>query len=361
MSGRLRTAALLTLGALATSTAGGAPAVRATGDRPAPTLAELVGQRLVVAMEGTTPTASLLERIRRGEVGGVILFAGNVHDPAQVRALTSSLQAAASAGGRPPLIIAADQEGGEVRRLRWAAPVSSASALGSQPPAAVRVQGRAAGRALAAVGVRLDLAPVADVPGRRSFMAAERRTFSSDPLHVASRATAFAAGLRDAGVLAAVKHFPGIGRATRNTDTAAVVLAGDDALSPGLVPFRAAIAAGVPVVMLANASYEGDAATPASWSPRIQTFLRRQLGFSGVTITDSLDVAAATRRRSLPSAAVLAAQAGVDLLLLAGTEASSAAVFERLVERAEQGRIPVASLRRSYGRVVELKRGLRLR
>jgi beta-N-acetylhexosaminidase len=92
------------------------------------------------------------------------------------------------------------------------------------------------------------------------------------------------------------------------------------------------------------------------WSSRVQSILRRSLGFRGVTVTDSLDVAAATRGRGAASVAVLSAQAGVDLLLVTGSERSSARVFDRLLRAAEQGRVPAASLRRSYDRILALKR-----
>ena len=158
-----------------------------------------------------------------------------------------------------------------------------------------------------------------------------------------------------------MKHFPGIGRATRNTDPSLVEIgASRGALESDLAPFRAAIGAGAPIVMISNASYPALDSKPAPWSPRIQSLLRNELGFEGVTITDALDGAAATRGRTLPSVAVLAAQAGVDLLLLTGSEASSAAAYERLVAAAAEGRIPAAALRRSYDRILALKRRLRL-
>jgi beta-N-acetylhexosaminidase len=111
------------------------------------------------------------------------------------------------------------------------------------------------------------------------------------------------------------------------------------------------------MVMISNATYPALDAKPAPWSPRIQSLLRDDVGFAGVTISDALEGAARVRGRSLGSVAVLVAQAGVDVLLFTGSEASSAAAFERVARAAEQGRIPAASLRRSYDRIVRLKRG----
>ncbi len=332
------------------------PAAGSPSRAPEPSLRELVGQRLVVAFRGTSPSSALLARARRGEIGGVIIFGGNVVSAAQLRSLTASLQAAARAGGRPRLLITVDQEGGQIRRLPWAGPARSTSQLGRTSPAAVRRAAREAGQALRRAGVNVDLAPVADVPVARSFMAAEERTFSTSPTRVGLLAGAFAAGLADARVAAAVKHFPGIGRAVRSTDRSAVVLAATrTALERDLEPFRQAIAADVPIVMLSNAAYSLYGAAPAAWSTRIQSLLRGELAFRGVTITDALEPVAATRGRSLSSAAGLAASAGVDLLLLTGSEASSDAVFRDLLQRASGGAIGAASLRRSYDRILALK------
>ncbi len=324
----------------------------------APTLREFVGQRFVVAMHGTSPSPALLTRVRRGEIGGVILFGANVVSPVQLRHLTSTLQQAAREARRPSLLIATDQEGGQVRRLPWAGPLPSTAELGQLGTSRIRAEATASGKALRVAGVNVDLAPVGDLPGAGSFMALEQRTFASTPAAVSQATVAFARGLAAARVAAAVKHFPGIGRATRNTDRAAVEIAATRAeiIRSDLLPFRSAIDAGIPIVMISNATYPALDPKPAPWSTKIQSLLRRELRFGGVTITDALDGAAATRGRTLPSVAALAAQAGIDLLLLTGSEASSAAAFERVVTVAEQGRLSAAALEASYERIMELKR-----
>ena len=158
-------------------------------------LAELVGSRLVVEIDGTAPSPALLGRVRRGEVGGVILMGANVRTAPQVRAMTASLREAARAG-RHPLLVMTDQEGGAVRRFRWAPPAASAEEMGRLGEAAIRRRGRETAQALERLGVDVDLAPVADVPGvPGSFMAAQHRGFSSIPLRTAKDVTAFSAGL----------------------------------------------------------------------------------------------------------------------------------------------------------------------
>jgi len=309
-------------------------------------------------MHGTSPSPGLLARIRAGEVGGVILFGANIESRSQLARAVAAMQRAARTSGRPQLLIATDQEGGEIRRLPWAGPLLPTSELGRLGRARITAEARAAGKQLRSVGVNVDLAPVADVPATGSFMALERRTFGANASDVATAATAFARGLRSARVAAAVKHFPGIGRATRNTDRTAVSLPVNlgQLASVDLLPFRKAIAAGVPMVMISNVTYPALDSKPAPWSPIIQALLRSQLGFEGVTITDALDGAAATRGRTIDGVASLAAQAGIDLLLLTGSEASSDRAYESVVRAAEHGRIPVAALRRSYERIVSLKK-----
>ena len=320
---------------------------------PAPTTAELVGSRLVVAMRGTAPSQELLGRVRRGEVAGVILFAGNVRSAPQLRALTSSLQGAARKAGRAPLLVCVDQEGGTVRRIRWLGPPAAAT-LGRGTAQQVRAAGRATGQALLRLGVNCDLAPVADVPVRGSFLGT--RAFALDATRVGSRAVAFARGLADAGVVAAAKHFPGIGRASANTDLAHVTIAATRTqLERDLAPFRRLVDAEVPLVMLSNASYAALGSSPAAWSPAIATeLLRGTLGFAGVTITDSLDAPASARGWPTSRTAVLSARAGVDLLLVTGSEETSSAVFDALLAAP----LPRAGLQRSHGRVQALRGGL---
>src|SRR5204862_7223496 len=125
--------------------------------------ARLVGQMIMTGFAGTQPSAELLGRVRRGEVGGVILFGGNIVSDEAARSLVARLQAAAAAGGNPPLLVAVDQEGGPVRRLPDAPPEDAPASIGS--PAQASTEGAAAGRALRGVGINVDLAPVLDTPG----------------------------------------------------------------------------------------------------------------------------------------------------------------------------------------------------
>ena len=338
MAHRLALVALLA--ACALPCASSAPAA------PRESVERLIGTRLVVGLDGPTATPALLRRIRSGRVGGVILMGRNVRSAPQVRALTASLRAAAVEARRPILIVT-DQEGGAVRRFRWTPPAASAEEMGRLGEAA---------SALERLGLDVDLAPVADVPAvEGSFISRQRRGFSTIPMRVAKSVTAFSAGLLDGGIAPALKHFPGLGLATKTTDRVAVAIDADEAaLEPGLVPYRRAIAAGVvPLVMVSNASYAAYGARPAAWSPGVLRLLRG-LGFRGATITDALEALAATQRLSLAEAAIRAARTGVDLLLFVGSERSTEQVFDALVAEARAGRIPRAALEQSAARIGEL-------
>ena len=340
-----------------------APSVPESAAVAPPTLAQLIGQKLVVRMDGVTPSADLLGRIRRGEVGGIILFGPNITTPTGLIALTGQLRAAAAAGGQPRLLIAVDQEGGPIKRIPWAAPTLSAPQMGRIGSASIaRAQGASTAAALRGLGIDVDLAPVADVPASTaSFMYRAGRTFSFSATRTSLMANAFASGLESQRVAPAMKHFPGIGFATRNTDAYVVTIrASRAALAPGLLPYRTAIAHHIPLIMLSNATYAAyDPRNAAGWSHAVAvTLLRRDLGFSGVTITDSLDGTAKARGLWPRVLAVSAARAGTDMILTTGSEASTRGVYATLLRQAQLGSIPRATLQASYDRILALKAGL---
>lgn len=363
MNLRVRRIASIALAVVLIGAASGAPGLVGGTTAATPTIAQLIGQKLVVRMEGLTPSASLLGRIKRGEVGGVILFGANVTTPAALRQLTASLRAAAVAGGQPTLLIAVDQEGGSVKRIPWAPPTLSPPQMGALASTAVaRSQGAATGSALIDLGVNVDLAPVADVPvWTSSVMYRQGRTWSFSAPRAAWLALAFSQGLRFRSVVPTLKHFPGIGYATKNTDSSVVkIWASRAQLAPGLAPYRLAITNHLPLIMLSNATYPAyDRVHGAGWSPAIvRTLLRHDLGFTGATITDSLDGTASARGTSVRRLASAAATAGTDMILTTGAESATAAVYEDLVQQATAGAIPRATLQASYNRILALKAGL---
>ena len=184
--------------------------------------ARLVGQRLVVRMEDA-PSADLLERASRGELGGVIVFPSEGVDPRVIEKGVEELREAALVGGFEAPLVAIDQEGGDVKRLPELPPsIAPAQMEAEGGTDTAREQGLETGKALRQLGIDVDLAPVLDVGGDGSFVAG--RTFSDDPAIVADLGTEFAAGLADGGVAATAKHFPGLGPASADSDAGASVV-----------------------------------------------------------------------------------------------------------------------------------------
>ena len=318
----------------------------------------LAGQMLIVRMEATA-TDGLRDRVRAGEIGGVILFPPEGSDPAALAAQISILRRTAARAGMPAPLVAIDQEGGEVKRLPSLPPDRSPAQIAARGESAARAEGTATGRALRDLGIDVNLAPVLDVPAVEGAFIASR-AYSEDPVQTAALGTAFGTAMQAEGVAATAKHFPGLGLATQNSDLGpSAVGASRSALGPGLDPFVAAIDAEFDLVMVANATYPAlDPARPASQSRRvIDGLLRERLGYEGAVITDDLGAGAVTGAGlDEGAAAVGAAGAGADLLLFALSEGAAAhAAVRRAIERDELDR---ASLLASCARISDLRERL---
>ena len=316
------------------------------------TLEQQVGQLVVMSFRGTKAPAYVLGALRAKRSAGVILFGANVVSPDQVRALTLSLR---RAGGRP--LVAVDQEGGRVRRVPWVGPVLAEPQQVAS--STVRSGAAAAARELRALGITVNLAPVADVPSVRSAAIATR-AFSHDPAVASASVRAAVRGWRAGGVAATAKHFPGIGAAVENTDDAVVrILRSRVELERvDLAPFRAAVTAGVPLVMVGHARYPAlDRFRIASQSePIIEWLLRGELGFDGVVVTDSLEARASLSTGSLAQVAERSVRAGADLLLLTG-RGSYQPVYDHLLAVARTDPAFGNRIRESAARVLVLKSG----
>lgn len=323
--------------------------------------AQLVGQRLVVGFEGTRPPRGLEQMIRDGELAGVILFEDNVSGRSTTRRTIARLQRLPRPEGlEMPLAVTIDQEGGLVKRIDGP-PTVSASEMGARGSGFARRQGRATARDLLRHGVNIDLAPVLDVARPGSAIEGELRSFGRSETRVTEVAIeGFSSGLRAGGVAATAKHFPGIGAAAINTDDASqsIDLAKGELRRVDQRPFEAFVAGGGELVMLGLATYPAFSDRPAAFSHRIATGeLRRRLGFEGVSITDSLDAAAAQSFGGRTEVATEAARAGADLLLYGGwrTARASAAMLRR---KLLAGKLDRAEFERSVDRVLTLRRGL---
>lgn len=315
-----------------------------------------VGQVTVSSFPAGPLPDYVRRRLRSGETAGVILFGFNAGTPAEWRGITRAVQRSARGGA----LVAVDQEGGAIRTVDWAGPVAGQPAQGDAP--AVRRAARAAARQLRGAGVNVNLAPVADVPSGASVMGS--RAFAGDVQGIADRAGAAIRGMRDGCVAATAKHFPGFGAATVNTDDGSATIGASEATigSRELAPFRAAVGEQVPLVMLAHALYPAlDARRIASQSPRIvRGLLRRELGFDGVIVTDSIEAQAVLDRSGVARAAERSIQAGADLILMTGS-ASWNQVHPWLLAKARRSPAFRARIRAAAARVLALKRSLGLR
>ncbi len=346
--------ALTTAIALTAATLAAAP--MADGDSPT-SLARQVGQMTASPLRGTTADASLLRRVRAGQVGGVILFGENIETHPQVRALVHSLQRAAREGDNPGLLVMADQEGGTVKRFASIPPTKSARAMSHDSTTAIRAQGRATADGLLADGVNVDLAPVADVPtSAHSFLGT--RAFSASAATAARDACAFAEGLREGRVAATLKHFPGLGRASGNTDVQKVTVAASPVtLIPDLQPYRACAALPRTLVMVSSAVYAPlTQGRPAVASPPAYRLLHDTLGFAGPTISDQLGAVAVAH---VPNLAATTAAAGLDLELWGSAPAAENG-YRALLGAARAGRVPAARIRQAAARIRALKSSLHL-
>ena len=335
------------------------------------TLAQLAGQRIIYAYAGLQPPSSLLTLIRAGEAAGVILFSNNIASTAQISAVIRELQtASAQSLIHAPLLILTDQEGGEVRRLPGA-PVPSERHIGMSPNrvSLARTAGAGAAINLAGAGINVNLAPVLDVFRQSgNFIDEFQRSYSSDPDVVAELGGAFISAQQHRGVAAAAKHFPGLGAATRDQNTDATPVLLNVSLSTlrrvDELPYQAAVAAGVKLVMTSWAVYPAlDPRLPAGLSPTIiQGELRRHLAFKGITITDAITAAALARFGPLGERGIMAARAGADLIICsatnpaANTPAEGVAVLAALQSALANGQLSQTEARQAAAAVLALRR-----
>ncbi|MFG2595988.1 glycoside hydrolase family 3 N-terminal domain-containing protein [Streptomyces sp. NPDC048462] len=325
------------------------------------------GQCVIHSYPGLTPPARLMDAISEGRSAGVIFFTENIKSLSQIEGVIQEMNAAnADAPTGAPLLLMTDQEGGMVRRLPGE-PVLSAKDVGASadPEGQAEFTGAGAGMNLAGVGMNVNLAPVLDVYRTAGdFTDQYERSYSEDQDAVAACGSAFITAQQDAGVAATAKHFPGLGpaSASQNTDLGPVTLATSASTlrSVDEAPYREAISAGTKLVMLSWAVYRAlDANRPAGLSPTVIGELRDRLGFRGVTVTDALEAGALKAYGSTAQRAVLAAAAGMDLVLCSARDAAQGdAAVTALGEALTAGTLDGAHFDAGAARVRALRNGL---
>jgi len=320
------------------------------------------GWQLVVGTPGTTLTAEAAQHLRTIRPGGWIAFEQNWESPAQFRKLVAQVRRAVS----DDVLVMVDHEGGRV--IRFASGVTrfpdplTAGRTGS--PDAARHQGLAEAKELRALGVDLNLAPVVDVLVEGSDPIIGPRSYGTDPARVAEMASARIRGLQEGGVAACAKHFPGLGAVPRDPHRhlPTVDLDWEAMKRVHLPPFVSAVDAGVASIMSSHVCYpklDPAPSQPATFSARLmQGLLREELGFDGVVLTDDLEMGAVRGLCSMGEAAIRAAKAGHDLLLVCWGMAAQRETFEALCGAYRQQRLSANALEQSVQRINRLRQRL---
>ena len=321
-----------------------------------------VGQRFMVGFDGLAASGDVKKLIRDFGAGHVILFARNVAGPEQVAELVRELQSVARAAGHEvPLLVAVDQEGGRVARLRepWTVwpPLRALGRTGSEEIA--RRVGEALAAELRECGIRCDFAPVVDVDTNPENPVIGDRSFGEDPERVGRLGAAMIRGLQEGGVAACAKHFPGHGDTgvDSHLDLPAVDHSRARLDDVELPPFRKAIEAGVATVMTAHVLVRAlDDALPATLSPTlIDGLLRKEMKFDGVVVADDLEMKAVADRWSFARSAALAAKAGCDILPVCRTPDAQVEAIEGLIRAVEAGEVAGKAMDDAEGRIRRLK------
>ena len=307
-------------------------------------LEQRVGQLFVVGSPATAPGDEALDAMQNRFVGGVFLSGRSGLGVVATRAVVDQLTAASDSA--IPVLVATDQEGGQVQVLRGPgfSAIPPAVEQGKRNPADLAASAEKWGEQLRAAGVNFDLAPVSDVvagpeaAAQNAPIGAFQRQFGYDQQTVEQHAGAIVAGMRAAGVLTSPKHFPGLGLVTENTDTTAQVTDHvTDAEAPSVRVAATLIDEGADCLMVSTADYSLlDPGVPAAFSPAIvDGLLRHDLGFTGVVITDDLSGATQITAWSPAERAIMAIEAGDDLVLVSRYPKYAAAMIDAVIEKAQ--------------------------
>ena len=363
---RLATPAPSTAAAASATPSATAPAT--VGALEGWTLEEKVGQLLMVGVDAASPEQASTEAVTGLHVGSIFVAGRSTAGSQATRNVISTFTAMVGPGTThdTPMLVATDQEGGEVQVLSGSgfSDIPSAMDQSTQPRDELLASARTWGKELADVGVNMNLAPVADLvdisrPTTNEPISQWGREYGRDAATVSSQAGAFAEGMRASGVIPTYKHFPGLGRVAANTDTSADVVDRTTTRSgdPAVDVFAGAITTGAQVIMVSSATYALiDPAAPAVFSSVVVTdMLRTEMGFSGVVITDDVSAAAQVRGVAAGERAVRAVRAGCDIVLASADPAAAADMVKALIAAAQSDPALAARVEESAARVLALK------
>ena len=315
-----------------------------------------VAQLFLFGFRGTDLTSEIFGRLRRLDLGGIVIASQNYTDATQLGGLAGEAAVIAREERHVPPWVMTSQEGGELNSFPDLPPASLPADMGSADEAGAAAGDSAA--TLRGLGVNGVLGPVVDV-GQETGSALGARLYSDNAEEVAAYADATVNAYRAKHVFSSVKHFPGLGAADQSTEEgpATVGLGLDELRERDLIPFEAAVDAGVPGVVISHALYPfSDFTVPASLSKSVATgLLRRELHFRGVALTDDLADPAITTIHTVPDAAVRALRVGADMLYISGGVGDQQAAYVAVLRAVQRGRIPRRRLNQAVGRVLLAK------
>lgn len=326
------------------------------------TLREKIGQMLLCGFHGTEAAGDVDAFLRRYPVGGVIYFARNVESPEQVERLSMGLQQIAEDSGNVPLWISIDQEGGMVARITEGIALMpgqmAIAAAGSIDDAYQAAY--ISGLELRSMGINMNFAPVLDVNNNAANPVIGVRSFGESPQSVAEYGARTVAGIQDAGIAATAKHFPGHGDTDTDShlDLPVITHDRDRVERVELIPFRAAITAGVDAMMSAHIYFPAlePERLPVTLSRSVLSgLLRKELGYEGMIVTDCMEMDAIAANYGTVDAAVMAVEAGADLVLISHTAHLQAEAYEALVAAVQSGRISETRINESVTRLLRYK------
>ena len=319
---------------------------------------EKVGQLLMIGFQGTKLSSEFIDQLQEYRPGGVILFSHNLVDAEQIAQLTNSLQEHAPDS---PLLIAIDQEGGQVSRLPQDFTIfpSASTVAACQSLDIAYGVAEITAKELRAVGINMNMAPVLDVNSNPTNPIIGNRAYSNHPSQVCTFGQAIIQGLENNGVIPCGKHFPGHGDTTTDSHkTLPMVNADLGRLNEiELEPFRHAIQQGLPTIMTAHVHYPAlDTEAPATLSrPILTDLLRKELGFVGVTLTDDMEMRAILDHSTIGEASVRSLQAGADMILVCHQRESQNEVVHAVEEALDRDELGLDILQASVNRISFLK------
>jgi beta-N-acetylhexosaminidase len=326
-------------------------------------LERAVAQLFLFGFGGKDATAPIFQELKRLDIGGLVVDGSNYDSAQQLAALTGQLSLAAGTAKHLPPWVMAEQDGGDYSQFADLPPAQPPGGYSTAADAAAAFTGAAT--TLKALGINGVLEPELDVAGGQdSASALSGQALSDDPDAVAEYARRTVAACRQLQMLCAAKHFPGLGAADTATDegTAQVGLSMDQLMQRDVVPFKAAIKAGISALVIGEGLYEpDDFVTPAALSSKIiGGLLRKRLRFGGLAITDDLADPGVSSLAQVPDAAVDAIKAGADMAYISGELSDQEAAYTAVLNAVRSGEIPESRVRQSLLRVLIAKRGYRL-